>query len=238
MPAVDPRSRDPPGSLRDRLAARQGRHGRGLQSARHPPRARGRDQGAARRVERRPAIQGTLGARGEEDLPASASQRLHALRRGLPGRRRLPGHGVPPRGDRGEPSEKGSSADPGGSEDREPDRRGDRGGSPARSRPPRPQARQRDLDGDAAPRSWTSAWRETRHLPGKRSTPRRRRSRPRSPRKARSPAPCRTWLRSSSKAGPRTPGPTSGPWAASSTRWRPASVPSTAPPGRASPPPS
>ncbi len=105
MPAVDPRSRDPPGSLRDRLAARQGRHGRGLQGARHPPRARGRDQGAARRVERRPAIQGTLGARGEEDLAASASQRLHALRRGLPGRSRLPGHGVPPRGDRGEPPE-------------------------------------------------------------------------------------------------------------------------------------
>ncbi len=63
-----------PGTLRDRRAARRGRHGRGLSRARHAPRPRRRDQGPARGVRRRPGSPAALRAGGARRRRAQPSE--------------------------------------------------------------------------------------------------------------------------------------------------------------------
>ena len=146
---VEPSGRSAPGTVRDCLAPRRRRHGRSLARARHPPRSRGRDQGAAGRARAGRAVPEALRPRSEGDLVAQPSEHLHLVRRGRSRSERrslgapLPGHGVPRgRSSRRSPAE-GSAPASRRSEVRPADRFGPRRGTPSRHHSPRSQARQR-----------------------------------------------------------------------------------------------
>ena len=81
-----PRGRNPPRPVRGHGAARGGRDGRGVPRARHPARARGRDQGAARAPGREPRAARALRARGARGGGAQPPQHPRAARRRPRGR--------------------------------------------------------------------------------------------------------------------------------------------------------
>ena len=96
--------------------------------------------GPPRRRSRGPS---PLRARGEDRGPAHAPQRLHALRRGQRGRRRLLRHGAPRGGDARGAHRPRPAPRVGGAPHRLRSRAGARARTRARVRPPRPQAPER-----------------------------------------------------------------------------------------------
>ena len=86
--------RHPPRALRNRRAARQRRHGRGVSRARSPAQSIGRDQDRdrRRRCQRRAAR--AVRSRGPGRRAARSPQRLPRVRRRPRSRSRLPRHGV------------------------------------------------------------------------------------------------------------------------------------------------
>ena len=76
---------------------------------RHATRSHGRHQGASVAALRDPGSAAALRPRSARDFQPQSSAHLHAVRRRPPGRRRLPGHGVPRRA---RPSRTGSRHGP------------------------------------------------------------------------------------------------------------------------------
>ena len=135
-------------ALRDPVAARRGRDGRGLPRQRLAAFARGRGQGAA--VPRLADAGGApeVRAGGADRVAALPPPRLRALRRGPRRRHRVPRHGAARRRDAGPPAGEGSAADRPGDAFRRRDRVGAPGGPPQGDRAPGSQARQRHAHED------------------------------------------------------------------------------------------
>ena len=146
--------RHPARPVRNRRLDRRGRHGGGLQSARHAAGSHGRDKSLAVAPLRQRRESSAVRAGSEDHLVAFPPPYLRPLRRRQPGRRRVPRHGVSRGRDPVRPAREGSARFRPGPPLRLRDRGRARQGPPTRDRPPGSQTRERDADevGAEAPR--------------------------------------------------------------------------------------
>ncbi len=216
--------------VRGPLSHRRGRHGRGLSGAGHPARAHGGDQGAAVAPHLLHGDPATVRARGQDDLAALPSAHLRALRRGQPGRRRVPGNGVSGRRNAGGPPGQGTAPARAAPALRHRDRRRAGQGAPPRNRAPGPEARQRDADevGRQAARFRSGEGTPNRKSPGESLTSIPTAAREVNARRNDSRHAVRTWRPSSWRARRLIRGRTSSRLARRSTRWRLEGKPSRA----------